>query len=257
MASSHLPSVSKIPPTAPFGWLRKGWRDFCRAPVPCLAYGACLTAISLALAAGLFLADAYQWILVLAAGFLLVAPMLAMGLYEAGRKLERCETPSIAGIFFVRSALRQDIFILGLALVLIFSVWVEMAYLMYGLSTSKAHGTLLEFLRYLFGDPSGIRMAVIGSFIGGTFALIAFSLVVISAPMLLNDETDAFTATITSVRCVTRNFLPMMIWAALIVAMMGIGTATGFLGLVVIFPVIGLASWHAYRELVPSPADGH
>lgn len=251
MASSHLPSVSRIRPTAAFGWLRSGWRDFCRAPVPCLAYGACLTSISLALAAGLFLADAFQWILVLAAGFLLVAPMLAMGLYEAGRKLERCETPGIAGIFFVRSALRQDIFILGLALVIIFSVWVEMAYLMYGLSTSRAHGTLLEFLSYLFGHPDGIRMAVIGSLIGGAFALIAFSLVVISAPMLLDEETDVLTATITSVRCVTRNFLAMMIWAALIAALTGVGIATGFLGLAVIFPVIGLASWHAYRELLP------
>jgi uncharacterized membrane protein len=80
----------------------------------------------------------------------------------------------------------------------------------------------------------------------------AYSLVVVSAPMLLNEKTNVFIATITSVRTIAQNFLPMLVWAALIVALTALGIATGFLGLIVSFPVIGLASWRAYRELVPS-----
>jgi len=95
-------------------------------------------------------------------------------------------------------------------------------------------------------------MAMIGTIVGGAIAFIAYSLIVISAPMLLDRKTDVFIATITSVRAVTTNFLTMLIWAFLIATLTAIGIATAFFGLIFIFPIIGLASWHAYRELVPT-----
>jgi uncharacterized membrane protein len=183
---------------------------------------------------------------------MLVAPMLAMGLYKTGRMLEQGETPRIGDILFVRSAFRQDLMYLGLALFLVYSFWVEASQIVYGLSTYRIHKTLPELLTFIATDPAGQNMALVGTVIGGMIAFVAFSLVVVSAPMLLNEKTSVFIATITSVRTIAQNFLPMLVWAMLIVALTALGIGTGFLGLIVTFPVIGLASWRAYRELVPS-----
>ncbi len=250
----YLPEVNQITLGAPLNWLGKGWRDFCRIPFPCLVYGFLTFMISIGLAVGLYLTGAIMWFLVLAAGFLVIAPMLAMGTYQAARMLEREQTPTVSDMLFVGSAFRRDLVILGVALVFLFGLWIEVAYLAYGLSTRTMHSSVLDFLVFFFTTPEGHRMALIGSAIGGVIAFLAFSLVVISAPMLLNEERDIFIATITSLRAVARNPLPMLFWAILIVALTLVGVATALLGLIVIFPWIGLASWHAYRELVPRAA---
>jgi uncharacterized membrane protein len=251
-APTQLPAVNTIGLTAPFGWLAGGWADFRKALWPCLAYGAILVALSVGLAAALYSVGALKWLFVLAAGFMLVAPMFAMGLYNTGRMLEQGEKPRIGDILFVRSAFRQDLMYLGLALFLVYSFWVEASQIVYGLSTYRVHKTLPEFVNFMLTDPEGHTMVMAGTAIGGVIAFMAYSLVVVSAPMLLNEKTNVFIATITSVRTIAQNFLPMLVWAALIVALTALGIATGFLGLIVSFPVIGLASWRAYRELVPS-----
>jgi uncharacterized membrane protein len=250
--TTHLPAVNTIGLTAPFGWLAGGWADFRKALWPCLVYGAILVVISVSLAVALYFAGALRWLFALAAGFMLVAPMFAMGLYKTGRMLEQGERPRIGDILFVRSAFRQDLMYLGLALFLVYSFWVEASQIIYGLSTYRVHKTLPELLTFMFTEPDGQNMVVVGTAVGGVIAFLAFSLVVVSAPMLLNEKTNVFIATITSVRTITQNFLPMLVWAMLIVALTALGIATGFLGLIVTFPVIGLASWRAYRELVPS-----
>ena len=253
-AKKGLPDVNTVGLAAPFGWLAGGWTDFTKAVGPCLVYGALLVAASLGLTAALYHAGAIRVLFVVAAGFMLVAPILAMGLYQTGRMLERGERPGVGDILFVKSALRQDLFILGFALFLVYSVWVEMAHLVYGLSTHKFHKTLPDFVHFMLADPEGHNMVMTGTMIGGVIAFLAFSLIVVSAPMMLNTQANVFVATITSLRTVARNFLPMLVWAVLIVALTALGIATGFLGLVVTFPVIGLASWRAYRDLVPSSA---
>ena len=253
-AGTGLPDVNTVGLGAPFGWLAGGWTDFTKAAGPCLVYGALLVAASLGLTAALYHAGAIRVLFVVAAGFMLVAPVLAMGLYQTGRMLERGERPGIGDILFVKSALRQDLFILGFALFLVYSIWVEMAHLVYGLSTHKFHKTLPDLVHFMLTDPEGHNMVMTGTMIGGVIAFLAFSLIVVSAPMLLNTRANVFVATITSLRTVARNFLPMLVWAVLIVALTMLGIVTGFLGLIVTFPVIGLASWRAYRDLVPSSA---
>ncbi len=248
----QLPDVATIRWAAPLGWLSAGWADLWRAPLPCLAYGLVLAALSACLAAGMTFTGYGSWILVLAGGFLFVAPMMAMGLYEAGRRLEQGETPTLAQMVLVRTASARDLAFLGLALMLVYFLWGRMAQLIYMLSTPRLHKSGAEFLQFMFTTQAGITMAVVGAIVGGIIALLAYSLIVISAPMLLDRRTDVFVATVTSVRSVTRNFAPMLLWAFLIAALTAIGIATAFIGLIIIFPWIGLASWHAYRELVPS-----
>ena len=252
--TTGLPEVNTVGLSAPFRWLASGWSDFRKSMGPSLLYGAILVAASVSLTAALYYAGAIRFLFVVAAGFMLVAPILAMGLYQTGRTLERGQRPKISDILFVRSAVRQDLFVLGFALFLVYSVWVEMAHLIYGLSTYKFHKTLPDLLNFMLSDPEGHNMVMTGTLIGGAIAFLAFSLVVVSAPMLLNTQANVFVATLTSLRTVAKNFLPMLLWGLMIAALTVLGIATGFLGLIITFPVIGLASWRAYRELVPSSA---
>ncbi len=251
-APIKLPDIATVSLGASLGWLAKGWRDFLSAPIQCLIYGILLTGASAAIATLLYLGGALNSILILLGGFLLLGPVIGMGLYEAGRQLELGQTPSVRSMVLVKSALRPDLAYLGLALFLIYEFWVGIAHIVYGLSTSRLYKTPQEFLTFMFTDPSGQMMAGIGTLIGGAIAFLAFTLVVVSAPMLLDRKTDVFIATVTSVRAVLSNKAAMLVWAMLIVCLIGLGIATAFIGLIVIFPVIGLASWHAYRELVPA-----
>ena len=157
-------------------------------------------------------------------------------------------------MIFVRDAFCQDLAYLGLALLLIFGVWAGVAQIVYGLSTSQIHRNLPDLIGFATGTFEGRRMVLVGSVIGGVIALFAYSLVVVAAPMLLDRRNDVFTAVATSVRTLRENPWPMALWA-LILAVLTMSTAvTGFLGLTLIFPWLGLASWRAYRELVPGAA---
>lgn len=248
----RLPAVAEVGVEAPFRWLGQGWRDLWTAPGPCLAYGIGLFLISCGLAAALYSTGAITWIGVLSGGFFLIAPMLAMGLYEAGRQIERGDKPSLSSMLFVRGAFRQDLFYLGLALLIIYLFWGRMAQLVYALSTTQLHRDMNEFLTFMFTTSDGLSMALAGTVVGGIIAFIAFALVVISAPMMLDRDTDVWIATVTSVRSVLRNMTAMLLWAGLIALLVAIGIATAFIGLIVVFPWIGLATWRAYRDLVPS-----
>jgi len=247
-----LPDIATVGPSAPFRWLKAGLRDFTKAPAPFMFYGICLALTSAAIAWALLFSGAFAWVFVLAGGFFFLAPMLAMGLYQAGHLLEQDTPPRLGQMLFVKGAFRRDLAYLGLALLLIYMLWTRIAQVVYALSTSYIHKTPTDFLHFMFTEPNGQNMAMIGTIVGGAIAFIAYSLIVISAPMLLDRKTDVFIATITSVRAVTTNFLTMLIWAFLIATLTAIGIATAFFGLIFIFPIIGLASWHAYRELVPT-----
>lgn len=246
----QLPSVNRVGLDAPLDWLAGGLADFLKIPVPCSLYGCALLMASVGLSALLIAGGASVWIIILAGGFMLVGPMLGMGLYRAGQMLERGQQPTVSDVLFVRSAFRRDLVFLGLALLMIYFIWFEVGHILYGLSTYQLHENPFQIVGFMLTDPAGLRLTLIGSAVGGAIAFVAFMLVVVSAPMLLNEETDVFIATVTSVRCVLTNFLPMLFWAAIIAGLTLIGIATAFLGLIIIFPVIGLASWRAYRTLV-------
>ncbi|MGZ5921288.1 MAG: DUF2189 domain-containing protein, partial [Rhizomicrobium sp.] len=111
--------------------------------------------------------------------------------------------------------------------------------------------TVPEFFAFAVGTPDGLNMLAIGSLIGGIMAYFTYAFVVVSAPMLLNPKANVAAATAASFKAVTENPLPMTLWAAIIGIFVLIAAASGFLLLTVIFPWLGLASWRAYRDLVP------
>jgi uncharacterized membrane protein len=251
MEQARTPSTVRIGMDAPFRWLGEAWRDLWRAPLPFLAYGAFITIISVLLSWALYVTNLEFWVLVLTAGYVFVAPMLAMGCYEGGRILEQGRKPTLRQLFVVRSAFRQDVAYLGLALLMIYFLWTGFAQIVYGASTYRLYKTMPEIIAFAVGTSDGLNMLTIGSLIGGITAYFTFVCVVVSAPMLLDPRANVFSATATSFNAVTSNPAYMTIWAAIIAVLILVAAMSGFLLLVIIFPWLGLASWRAYRELVP------
>ena len=245
-----LAEASTISLTAPFRWLAHGLRDFGATLVPCLIYGTAIALTSFTIWRALIVSDLAFWALSLSCGFVFVAPMLAMGLYEAGRRISNGERPTLAQMIMVRSALRADVFYLGLVLLLIYFFWGRIAQIVYGLSTYRLHTTVQDFIAFATGTTEGHTMIIVGTIIGGAMAFFTFAITVVSAPMLLDQKTTVFEAVFTSISSVAKNFLPMLLWAALITLLLLACASTSWLGLALVFPWLGLASWHAYRDVV-------
>jgi len=252
-ATSRLPTTRGVDMGAPFRWLAGGWRDLWASWPVSLAYGMVVAAACAGVAMALIASGLAYWTLALTCGFVFIAPVLAMGNYETGRRLEAGERPTLGSTFFVPQAFRQDLAYLGLALLVIFFVWGQVAQVVYGLSTFQIHRTAASLIAFATGTDDGRRMLVVGSAIGGGIAFLTYVLVVVSAPMLLDRRNSVFEATVTSVRAVKGAFAPLLLWAFIIAALTLGSAATGFFALVIVFPWLGLASWRAYRDLVEMP----
>lgn len=245
-----MPPVNVVGIGAPFRWLALGWRDFKNALLPCLIYGAGIAGLSFTLWRLLIDSNLAFWALILSCDFVFIAPMLAMGLYEAGRLAGSGRRPTLSQMILVREAVRPDIFYLGLTLLLLYLLWGRVAQVVYGLSTYRLHTTVQAFADFALRTPEGHVMLISGTIIGGVLAFFAFSITVISAPMLLDRNADAFGAMFSSLQAVSKNFLPLMLWAALIALLLILSAATSWLALVIVFPWLGLASWRAYCDLI-------
>jgi len=245
-----LPAIRTISLSAPFGWLAEGWRDLTKAPASLLPYGLGVAGVSFAVCYGIYATSGAFWVIVLTIGFVMIAPILAMGPYEAGRRIELGERPGLGQILFVRSAFRQDVAYLSLLLVMLYFLWGRIAQIVYGLSTYQIHRDVDSLVAFAVGSSEGRSMMLTGTVTGGVLAFVTFALVVVSAPMLLNPHANVFAAVATSVRAVNANYFPQLLWAEIITALLLQSAATGFLALIVVFPWLGLASWRAYRSLV-------
>lgn len=246
--------VNTITFDAPLRWLRLGFRDVLAAPGPNLAYGGIVALLSFGIWRALLESDLAFWALSLSCGFVFVAPILAMGLYEAGRALERNEKPKLSRMLLVRSAMRSDVYYLGVTLLLIYLFWGRVAQLVYGLSTYRLHKTVPEFLSFAFNTAEGHAMIIGGTIVGGVMAFFSFAIAVVSAPMLMDQRSNIFEAVFTSLRAVSKNFGPLLFWAALITVLLVLCALTSWLALVFAFPWLGLASWRAYRDIVGEEA---
>jgi uncharacterized membrane protein len=248
-ATLGLPAIRTITLATPFGWLADGWRDLWKAPGPLLLYGLAVALVSLALCYEIYVTNGAFWVMSLTAGFVIIAPILAMGPYEAGRRLDLGERPRLGQILFVRSAFRQDVAYLSLVLLLLYFLWGRVAQVVYGLSTFQVHRDVDTLVAFAVGTSEGRTMLLTGTVTGGIIAFVTYALVVVSAPMLLKPDSSVFAAVATSVRAVNANFFPLLLWAVIITLLLLLSAATGFLALIVVFPWLGLASWRAYLSL--------
>ena len=228
---------------APFHWLRLGWLDFRRAPVIGLFYGACFAAMGWMLL--LLFRHAPAYTLALSAGFLLMGPFMCLGLYDASRKLERGEQPGLWASLTAWRARTGTMAIFGAVLLVLEMLWGRASLIVFALSFDGMpdfKGSLLALL-----DPENLPFIVAYVAVGGLFAGLIFAISVVAMPMILDRQTDAITAGLTSLRlCLTQPAV-MVLWGALITLGVVLAMAPWFAGLVVAAPVLGHASWHAYR----------
>jgi uncharacterized membrane protein len=249
-ALAEAPEIRWVAFDAPWNWLGAGWRDLWSAPQISLTYGAGFTLAAYALLLGLLRTDALPLLLPLAGAFLLLGPLLAVGLYEVSRRRESGRTAKFADVLHAGKGSRGQLALFGLLLLLINFVWMLLAFLLFMLFFGlAAFPTMDEFIPTLLFTPHGVGLLVTGTAAGAVLAGITYAVSAISVPMLVDRKIDVVTAAILSVRAVRLNFPAMALWAALILALSAAGLAVLFVGLAVTFPLIGHATWHAYREL--------
>ena len=239
-----------LPAGAALDWLAAGWRDLWRNPLPSLAYGLLVFAVSLAVIWGLFRLE-FDYILFPAlAGFMVVGPLMAIGLYQKSRALEEGQPVGLARMIFVKAQSGGQVWYTGAILCLLMLVWMRAAVIIYALFVGlRPFPGLDGVVAMLVSTPEGWGLMLVGTAVGGLFAAFSFAISTFAIPMLLAEKTDAFTAMGTSISLVLRNLPVMLAWGAIVLALFLLSLMTGLVSLIVIFPLLGHGTWHSYRAI--------
>ncbi|MFM2129020.1 MAG: hypothetical protein RL477_566 [Pseudomonadota bacterium] len=246
----RVPDIRPIGSEAPWRWLALGWSDLRRHPALSLGYGLVFTLICHGVLALLYTFNLLALAIPVAAAAVFAGPLLAVGLYELSRRIGAGEPVTLARIAFVKTGSPAQIAFIGVVLAFFALAWIRIATLLFALFFGASTQPLDQMMKTLLLTFDGITFLVVGTAIGAALSLLAFSVSAISIPRLVEARTDAISAVATSVQAVRRNFWPMVLWAWLIGVLTAVGVATLFAGFIVIFPLIGHATWHAYRALV-------
>lgn len=240
----------RVAPATAFRWLVAGWKDFTIGPISSLSYGFLVFLVSVGTVASLF-AFGWDYILFPAfAGFMVVGPVLAVGLYEKSRRIAAGEPISLSSMIFVKPKSGGQLLFAGVMLCLLMLLWMRAAVIIYALFFGLRPFPGLDHIApMLFTTPTGWAMLIVGSLIGGLFAAFSFAISAFAIPMLLNERVDALTAMGTSMALVWYNLPVMLLWATIVLALFLASLATGLLAMIVVFPVLGHGSWHAYRTM--------
>ena len=231
----------------PFDWLAAGWRDLVAAPRITLAYGLLFFVTSWVIVAAFFLIGAEGILFPAIAGWLLVGPILAIGLYHTAQRLAVGKKVSIASAIHIKASSLQQVGFAGALLMVLLLGWLRAAAVIYALFFGiVAFPGFEESVATLFLTWNGIAMLIVGGLVGGLFAALGFGISAFSIPMLLSQEIDVFTAMARSTAAVWNNLSVMILWGAIVVVLSIGGMVIGFLGMIIIFPLLGYATWHAY-----------
>lgn len=244
-------AIREVPLSQPLRWLALGWADVLRTPGPSLMHG-------LLVAAGgwVILALALRWWYLLPgafSGFVLVGPILATGLYELSRCRAAGEPANLASVFAAWRRGTRPLVWLGLGLALAGTLWVMLSAVLVALFVRAPITDMEAFLRHIVLSQ-GSNLFPLWLMAGGLGASLVFALTVVSAPLLLDRDTDLATALLVSVRAVGANPVTMAFWATCIMLGTALSMFTAMLGFVIAIPVIGHATWHAYRDTVDAGA---
>jgi uncharacterized membrane protein len=234
----------------PSVWLTSAWRDFRRAPRLSLLYGSGFVLVGYGLVLALHELGLGSLLPMMLAGFPLVAPIMAVGLYEVSRQLEQGQPPAWAS---VGRAFRRNwggLTGMGLVLMLCLAAWMQLALLLFMGFYHAAPPPLDGFVSGLLESVDAIPFLLVGTATGAVIAAFVFAISAVSIPMLLDRDVAVIEAIGTSLAAVWTNWPVMLGWAASIVVLVGIGVITLLLGFAVTLPLVAYATWHAYRALV-------
>jgi uncharacterized membrane protein len=245
------PVVRRITATDIAEALSQGLRDFQALPLYGLAFGALYAFGGIIIVLSLTQFGLVYLAYPLAAGFALIGPFVAIGLYEVSRRRETGQPVSLAAIWgTVRS--RSEIGWMAFVTLFFFVIWMYQVRLLIALllGLNASFSSIREFINVVLTTNDGLLFLAIGNLDGAALSLVLFSLTVVSFPLLLDREVDFVTAMVTSVRAVVMSPVPMIGWAAIVVILLIVSSIPYFLGLIVTLPVLGHATWHLYRRIV-------
>ncbi|KAA0012771.1 DUF2189 domain-containing protein [Billgrantia pellis] len=242
--------INTIDMSRPKAWLAAGVGDFRHATAVSLAYGMFWVGLSLAITAGAIVFDLWHWLLPLLAGFMFLGPLVAVGSYGISRALGNKCVPHLGDAFSSWRSHAGQLAMMGVMLMIFFLAWIRLATLLFALFFGFDAPGPVELYAMLLTTSQGLGMIAVGTMVGAVLAFGAFAISVVAIPTLMDQDLTFMEGIEASVRAVARNFRPMLVWAAILTACVVVGILTFYIGLAVILPILGHASWHAYEDLV-------
>ncbi|MEL7256103.1 MAG: DUF2189 domain-containing protein [Pseudomonadota bacterium] len=250
-APAPVPAIRQITTQDVFAALRAGLSDFQRAPMFGLFFGAVFSVFGVLMAAMLFYGSAGYWVLPLTAGFPLIGPFAAIGLYEVSRRLASDEPLSWGAILSAGFTSRSgQLPFFAVVAVFFLLVWIVIARVVFAVTFGTASMTNVMTSIEVYTTFEGLSMLLIGGVVGAALAGLLFSITVIGVPILLDRDIDVVTAMITSFKATVENQGPMMLWGLIVAGATLVAALPLFLGMVLIFPMLGHSAWHLYRAVI-------
>ncbi|MDR9436215.1 MAG: DUF2189 domain-containing protein [Thiohalophilus sp.] len=243
-----LPTIRQVDISEPLRWLEAGWQDFRRMSLFSGFYGLVFILLGYALTAATWQSPIL--VMTFVTGFFLISPFLALGLYHLSRQREQGVSVSFMQSLLAFRERQFDMALLVTFHAVVMVAWIRLTTLLSALYLSGTSSSVSVLIDELFNTPEGLGMFALFVLTGAALAILVFVISVVSWPMLLDRQSGVINAVATSVQVVNHNKLVMVLWAVLIVGLLSIGLATLYLGLLIIMPVLGHATWHAYRSLV-------
>ncbi len=250
--AKFYPQVREVSVKAPLTWLKKGWEDIKSCPHGSLFYGVCFVLGGYIMVFAL--KDAPQYIAAVMTGFVIMGPFLALGLYELSAQRERGEKCKLLpSMMACRRNIVQMASFAGILLLLYLS-WVWLSVFLFALYYEGEIPTLNEFLRHIvLTDQFNFLFIYFG--LGAVFALIIFAITLITIPLIKDKQMDAISAAFASSQALYNNPYAMIVWSGVIAVISMFGVVTLLLGTIVAGPLLGHATWHAYRDITGTTQD--
>ncbi len=244
--------VNKVGLLAPFSWVRDGFRDLLRCQFSSIFYGVAFALAGWTIA--FFYGSAYWLTLGATGAFMLGGPLLMIGLYALSRQRERGEEPHLLPTLTSWRGNMSNLGLFALVIGVLTLIWARASLVIFAVLYDSGPPTADAFIGELLSF-NNVQFVITYMLVGGLFASFIFAVSIIAVPLMFDQGKDAISAMLLSLAVVAKNPLVMIVWAALLVFLIGIGFSTGFLALIYTAPIAGHASWHAYRSLIPRPKN--
>lgn len=239
-----------VDPVRIFAWLKLGWRDLRSAAGISLLHGLTVVLLSYLVLATTLLR--WELVIIAVSCFVFAGPFLATGLYAVSRTLEAGRRPTLADAVGAWRNASHCLIRFGLLLVFIGAWWVGLSTFMFYFFVDVSIADPMDFMRYVLTQQDALF--ALWTLLGGLYAALTFAITVVTMPLLADRDVNSAVALQTSVRSVSENPVTMVLWAMVIMAVTALCFLTGMLGFLVLYPLLGHASWHVYRDLVDSSA---